>query len=463
MTAAEVVLPRRHASQDRVFAERARWNVLACGRRWGKSTLFLDLLLDDPHYGALYGHPVAWFAGTSKIFDEVWRLMRETLPDAVIRRTDQQQHRIELVTGGLIDFWSLDGSDRRGGGRGRKYKRAAIDEAAMVPGLMKVWSKAIRPTLIDLRGDAWFASTPLGLVNDYHELFQRGQPGKQAMRRWKSWQLPTSANPHLSRAELADLKAEYAGRPLDYRQEILAEFVADVGAVFDLAWVHEAKMPEPWRLIAAGKGRDVARGAWPLVYQGWDLAGTKKDHSDKGCESVGVSLVRDWLQRWWLIDVVRGKWDGGALVEQMLAFAWKWRAQRVWAEDPVALYLEPFARKRMEQTGKHVRLERISVQGRGDKVARAKNGSVPVMANGSFYVPEDAPWLPQAKLDWAGFPAAGLDFNDALSLALTEAMNEAQMTPAPPTQRTDNDPRMLTWEDLDRDAPTTTRKDPWRR
>ena len=463
MTAAEVVLPIRHRGQTRVWTERQRFNVLAMGRRWGKSVLVLDLLLDDPGYGALDGHPVAWFAGTSKIFDEVWRLMLQTLPKSLIARTDTQKHRIELLTGGLIDFWSLDGGDAGGAGRGRKYRRVAIDEAALVPNMLNVWSKAIRPTLADLRGDAWFASTPRGIVNDFHDLWQRGQPGKSAMKGWKSWQLPTGTNPHLSREELADLKAEYAGRPLDYRQEILAEFVADMGAVFNLEWINEEKMPAPWALIAEGKGREVPKGSWPVVAQAWDLAGTKQDHEDKGCESVGVTLARDWLQRWWLLDVVRGKWDGGELVERMLAFAWKWRAQAVYGEDPVALYLEPFMRKRMQQSGKHVHFERVSVQGRGDKVARAKNASVPVMANGSFYVPMDAPWLPLVRQDLAAFPAAGKDFNDALSLGLAEAMDTLAASPPPPSAAPSGDPRILTWDDLERTAPTQPRRTPWSR
>ena len=319
----------------------------------------------------------------------------------------------------------------------------------MVPDLLDVWSKAIRPTLIDLQGDAWFPSTPRGLLNPYYELWKRGDP-KNPHRDpdWASWQAPTSDNPVLPRLELFAMAKEYAGRPLDYRQEMLAEFVEDQGQVFDLAWINELAPPKGWK---------------PYVYQAWDLAGTKQDLADGGCESVGVALAKDWMQRWWLLDVVHGKWDTGTLLEQILSFGWKHKAQRIWLEDPVALWIEPFLMQRQAQSGKHLPIERVGVQGRGDKVARAQAGAVPVMANGSFYLDPAAPWYPYARSCLAGFPAAGKDFVDALSLGLAEAMGMALESPAPASTAKAHDPRIITWKDLTSSDQADTRKSPWTR
>ena len=46
--------------------------------------------------------------------------------DPVTKRKDEQVKQIELVTGGKVDFWSLEEPDS---GRGRKYKVAVVDEA----------------------------------------------------------------------------------------------------------------------------------------------------------------------------------------------------------------------------------------------------------------------------------------------------------------------------------------------
>jgi predicted phage terminase large subunit-like protein len=450
MPSCEIVLPELHAGQLRVIRERGRFNSLACGRRWGKSTLLLSLLLDDHGYGALDGYPVAWFSANSKIFDEVWRLVLQTLPAEVISRTDVQKHRIELVTGGLIDFWSLDGGDRGGAGRGRRYRRVAIDEAALVPDMLRIWSKAIRPTLIDMQGDAYFASTPRGILNDFHTIYQRGVAGSNEYRKgWKSWRVPTSDNPHLSREELKELEAEYTGLPLDYRQEMLAEFVEDQGQVFDLSWINELPAPKGWR---------------PIVHQAWDLAGTKQDLKDGGCESVGVAITKDWMDRWWLLDVERGKWDTGTLLERILSFGWKHKAVAISLEDPVAMWLEPFLKQRQQQSGKHLPIRRVGVQGRGDKVARAQASVVPVMANGSFYCDPAAPWYRDMRRDLSAFPAAGKDLVDALSLGFAEAMQIAQKSQPPPSPNATHDPRMITWDELVKpEKSTTPRKSPWTR
>jgi predicted phage terminase large subunit-like protein len=47
---------------------------------------------------------------------------------------------------------------------------------------------------------------------------------------------------------------------------------------------------------------------WRLRMRYWDKAGTK----DAGAYSVGVLIGKDYEGRFWVIDVVRGRWDTGA-------------------------------------------------------------------------------------------------------------------------------------------------------
>ena len=53
-------LPQPHAAQMRLIQEAKRFNVVCCGRRWGKTVLGIDGLL----HPALAGKRVAWFAPT---------------------------------------------------------------------------------------------------------------------------------------------------------------------------------------------------------------------------------------------------------------------------------------------------------------------------------------------------------------------------------------------------------------
>lgn len=214
----QIELNRLHPSQIKVLDESSRFNVLCCGRRWGKTTLSEELLLSpEDNNGAIAGHPVAYFAPTYKMLMEVWRNMLEICYPIIAKKSDTEK-RIELWGDGIIDFWSLDNPDSP---RGRKYKRVVVDEAAMIMHLNNAWNKAIRPTLTDLKGDAWFLSTPRGKNNYFYDLFNRHQSHMD----WKSWQMPTTLNPHIDPQEVEEARQQLD--PLTFAQEYLASFETD--------------------------------------------------------------------------------------------------------------------------------------------------------------------------------------------------------------------------------------------
>jgi hypothetical protein len=158
-----IQLQTPHPAQAKVIAERKRWNVVSCGRRWGKTTLGMDRLI----HPALKGKPVAWFSPTYQILLEAWRSLGSTLHPVTTRKSDAE-HRLELCGGGVVEAWSLDNIDA---GRGRAYAAVVIDEAAMVQNLEHAWQESIRPTLTDFKGEAWFLSTPRGVANFFYTLY----------------------------------------------------------------------------------------------------------------------------------------------------------------------------------------------------------------------------------------------------------------------------------------------------
>lgn len=219
MPTIDLVLPRPHEGQLRIRREARRFNAVACGRRFGKTVLGQDRLVEP----ALTGLPVGWFSPTYKMLAEVWRELRRTLAP-VTSSVNAQLHRLELITGGVVDMWSLDNPDAA---RGRKYARVVIDEAAMVPALGDAWQAVIRPTLTDYEGDAWLLSTPRGR-NFFWWCFQWGQD--PARTDWASWQMPTLANPYIRASEVEAARRELPERT--FQQEYLAAFLEDAGGVF---------------------------------------------------------------------------------------------------------------------------------------------------------------------------------------------------------------------------------------
>jgi len=207
-----ITLPRPLDWQRDVMDARARFSVLACGRRSGKSTLGQHQLI----VAALAGRPAGYFAPSYKLLGEFWRELRTTV-EPITRSKSEQDHRLELATRGVIELWSLDDPNPA---RGRKYARVVVDEAAMVSNLLDIWQLAIRPTLADFAGDAWFLSTPRGL-NDFHQLYQFGQDPLEPA--WRSWQMPTSVNPYIGAEEIEAARHELPERA--FAQEYLAQFV----------------------------------------------------------------------------------------------------------------------------------------------------------------------------------------------------------------------------------------------
>ena len=202
-----------------MLSEAKRFNVLDCGRRWGKSALAVNLLSEN----ALEGHPVAYFAPFYSLLSGTFKELYSVLNTVTTRKHDNQF--IELATGGSIEFWSLENPIA---GRSRKYKVAIVDEAAFNRNLWQSWTEAIRPTLTDLKGSAWFMSTPKG-KNDFYKLWMRGQTGEQD---WMSWQMPTITNPHIDPSEIEAARRDLP--ELAFAQEYLAEFNDNVANPFGL-------------------------------------------------------------------------------------------------------------------------------------------------------------------------------------------------------------------------------------
>ena len=297
-------LPRPHKAQRQVLNEAKRFNVLACGRRWGKTTLGLDIIIRS----ALAGHPVAWFAPHYKSLLDVWRQATLTL-GPLITKKNASERRIELINGGVIEFWSLEDVDVA---RGRKYKAVVIDEAAMIRHLKDAWTAAIRPTLADLEGRAWFLSTPKGR-NFFWQLYRK--EGAE----WMRWQMSTFSNPVISPDEIGAMKEDLPERI--YLQEIEAQFVEDGGGVFRK--VREAvreglgPMPESHIVIGVDWGKlndftvftvfDAAQGAVLSI-----------DRSNKVDYHVQVQRLKALCDKWKpRVIVAESNSMGEPIIEQL--------------------------------------------------------------------------------------------------------------------------------------------------
>lgn len=211
-------MPALHPGQRTVRDHPARFKVLACGRRWGKTRLGCGLVTET----GVGGGAAWWVAPSYKVAAVGWRQSRflaQQIPGVVIREADR---KIEYPGGGWIQVRSADDPDSL---RGEGLNRVVVDECAFIP--ERAWTEAISPALVDRKGSALLISTPKGR-NWFWQAFVRGQGDE--FPDWKSWTYPSSTNPFLAPDEVERFRQQLPERV--YRQELLAEFLDDAGGVF---------------------------------------------------------------------------------------------------------------------------------------------------------------------------------------------------------------------------------------
>ncbi len=213
----EITLPALHKGQRRVADDTARFKILACGRRWGKSRLGAALCIKT----ALEGGRSWWVAPSFPMSQVGWRLIRQLGQQIPGSRTRLGDRQVAFPGGGWVQVRSADNPDSL---RGEGLDLVVVDECAFMK--EEAWSEALRPALSDRQGGAMFISTPKGR-NWFHRLYLKGRD--ELDLEWASWRFPTSDNPYI-----LDEEIEAARRGLPeriYQQEYLAMFLDDAGGI----------------------------------------------------------------------------------------------------------------------------------------------------------------------------------------------------------------------------------------
>jgi len=178
-----------------------------------------------------------------------------------------------LITGGILEMWSLDNNPDAG--RSRKYKLAIINEAGLIKQLQDIWNMSIRSTLADMRGGAIVSGTPKGL-NDFYKLYSMAAKSEN----WQRWKFSTYDNPYIPIDEIEDLKKEMPERV--FKQEIMAEFIEDGGFFQNLERVAVIKQPDP---VALHRGHRL------VMALDWGLS---EDFTVQGVGCCECKRVVDW-------------------------------------------------------------------------------------------------------------------------------------------------------------------------
>ncbi len=236
-------MPSLHPAQQAVRQSKARFKVLSCGRRWGKTRLASALMTERALLGGVCWLVAPSYATGNPCFDDLRRLAGQ-IPGCEILRGDRL---IRYPAGGVCQVRSSEDPSLL---RGNSLDLCVFDEAAFQQNLQEAWLEVVRPALADRKGKALFCSTPngrnvfWGLFN--HALYDGGAD-------WQAWQMPTVSNPFIDPAEVEAARQQMTER--QFSQEFLAEFVEDSSVfrnVRELATGTPQSEPSPGHTVTIG-------------------------------------------------------------------------------------------------------------------------------------------------------------------------------------------------------------------
>lgn len=396
--------PGFHPAQTTIATDPNRFRIVSAGRRFGKSRLGVS----ECYRAALAGGRAWWIAPTFTMGLEGWRpakIIANEIPGAIVRVVEKE---ILLPGGGSFQFRSADHPDSL---RGAGLDFVVVDEAAYIRGLRDMWEQALRPALSDRKGKGLFISTPKGIGNAFHEMWQTA-PDKAD---WAAFQFPTSANPFIDPDEIEAARGELGG--LVFAQEYLGEFVELGGTLFRTEWERlcqpETRDGATW-WVSGARAVDSREGQRFVTV---DLAASVKQSADytamAACQAVAGVLV--------VLEVVRKRLEGPDILPEL-------RRLMDRHNIPVAHMESSGFQLSLVQQARRDGLAVRELRPDKDKIARALPLQARMEAGDVWFC--EGPWLRDLELEVFGFPASEHDDQvDALAYAAFVAGQTAKKRP----------------------------------
>lgn len=213
--------------QQKIHTSLQRFNVIVCHRRFGKTVLSINEMVDRGLRNMLKNPQYAYIAPTYGQAKRVaWDYLKEytkLIPGVTVNEAELRVDIPRPAQGDRIRFYLL-GAENPGTLRGIYLDGALLDEyAEMDP---TIWSQVLRPALSDRIGWVIFIGTPKGM-NHFYEVYNAAKANKD----WFTAVYKASETGIIARTELEMARATMSEE--EYEQEFECSFSAAlVGAYY---------------------------------------------------------------------------------------------------------------------------------------------------------------------------------------------------------------------------------------
>lgn len=353
--------------------ETARFILLPCGRRWGKTKGAANGTIE----WMIEGEKLLWGDTISSNIDRyVDRYFKPELKKAEINyRWSSQKKLLELPDfGGYMDFRS---ADRPENWEGFGYNKIILNEAGIILKNDYLFTNAVLPMLMDNPGSKLFAiGTPKGRTtkeNKKHRFYAMYKRAISGDPTYDLHQFSSYDNPFLSNDDIKALEDEMRMmNPQMVRQEIYAEFVdGAVGELWDEVIIERQriKVSPDLRRITVNIDPAISSTAESdetgITVTGKDANGNGyvlHDESGKYSPEQWASVAIQQADKWNADCIVAEKNQGGDMVESVLrSQGCKYRVKLVTATKGKFVRAEPiyglYEQGKIFHVGHHPKLE----------------------------------------------------------------------------------------------------------
>lgn len=243
-----------HSGQEEIASAvlKHRYVVVRAGRRFGKSSLALNICLRE----ALSNPGRYWIIAPEykQAKSIYWRdLVDEYIPEGLIIKKNDNELILEIQTlvPGKTSVIEFKGSDNENSLRGAGLKGVILDEFAFQK--EHVWNKIVSPMLIQTRGWAIFITTPNGVANHFKKFWDDAVALEaDGDKDWKTFHFTSYDNPTIKKEDLDKERARLV--PEFFEQEYMAEFAKFVGLIyteFSERHIQDFEVDEKWSFYRA--------------------------------------------------------------------------------------------------------------------------------------------------------------------------------------------------------------------
>jgi len=213
-----------HPKQRAIIKSNSRFKVIRAGRRSGKTSLEVE----DMSFDAVSekDRPIIYLAPTQiQARSIVWEMLKKRLQGIGEPNESRLEMKVPTQQGGYSTIF-LAGWENRENFRGRPAYKVVFDETDTMKNFFIGWQEIFRPALVDMNGKAVFVGTPKKENPNLRRLEKIAEKDID----YEFFHFTSLDNPYIPKEELEKTKKELDFET--YKQEILAEYVENQGALF---------------------------------------------------------------------------------------------------------------------------------------------------------------------------------------------------------------------------------------